>query len=109
VRCASSSTLTRYVALDTKFVEATRQEYVLFLRPANGKTAFIRIAGDLAQGQAQFIANHSDGRRPTSEADPDSNSWLSRRGLRAGMKRWRNGLAVASVIWLLYAHFRSHA
>src|SRR5215475_13167712 len=36
---------------------------------------------------------------PTSEADPDSNSWLSRRGLRAGMKRWRNGLAVASVIW----------
>jgi hypothetical protein len=53
MRCGSSSTLTRYVALDTKFVEATRQEYVLFLRPANGKIAFIRIAGDLAQGQAQ--------------------------------------------------------
>ena len=33
------------------------------------------------------------------KADPKSISRLSRRGLRAGMRRWRNGLAVASLNW----------
>src|SRR5207245_7953009 len=31
-------------------------------------------------------------------AHPESQSWLSRRGLRVGMRRWRKGLASAFVI-----------
>jgi hypothetical protein len=45
------------------------------LRTANGKIAFIRIAVDPAQGQAQFVANHSNrGSQYTSEQfqAPDS-------------------------------------
>ena len=43
--CAMSilvPSLTRHVALDTEVVEATRQEYVLFLRAADGKITSIR-------------------------------------------------------------------
>src|SRR5215468_6569544 len=51
-----------------------------------------RIAWTVLAQERSYARNEGrslkgDGRRPTSEADPDSNSWLCRRGLRAGMKR----------------------
>jgi ketosteroid isomerase-like protein len=43
--------LTRRIALDTEVVEATRQEYVLFLRAADGKITSIReYAAAMARG-----------------------------------------------------------
>jgi ketosteroid isomerase-like protein len=43
--------LTRHLALDTEVVEATRQEYVLFLRAADGKITSIReYAAAMARG-----------------------------------------------------------
>ena len=48
---------------------------------------------------ARQIGRASDGgSEGTALADPESQSWLSRRGLRVEMRRWRKGLASASVI-----------
>jgi hypothetical protein len=42
--------LTRHVALDTEVVEATRQEYVLFLRAADGKMSIREYAAGDGKG-----------------------------------------------------------
>ncbi|OKO67152.1 hypothetical protein AC630_40660, partial [Bradyrhizobium sp. AS23.2] len=56
-------------------------------------------AAPLLPPVARQIGRASDGgSEGTALADPKARVWLSRRGLRVGMRRWRKGLASAFVI-----------